>query len=118
MSRRPDARAAVVALAAAAPVFAALGDPTRLRLLARLGEGGAQSIARLTEGTDVTRQAVTKHLRVLEECRLARSSRHGREQVWTLDPAPLDAARRSLERVSQRWDERLARLKILVEGDA
>ena len=114
MSKRRDARAAV-ALAATAPVFAALGDPTRLRLLARLGEGGAQSIARLTAGADVTRQAVTKHLRVLEQCRLARSTRHGREQVWTLDPAPLDAARRSLELVSQRWDERLARVKELVE---
>jgi DNA-binding transcriptional ArsR family regulator len=117
MSRRRDARAAVVALAAAAPVFAALGEPTRLRLLARLGEGGAQSIARLTEGTAITRQAVTKHLRVLEESGLARSARDGREQIWTLDPAPLDAARRSLEQVSQRWDERLARLKVLVEED-
>ena len=115
MSRRPDARAAVVALAATAPVFAARGDATRLRLLARLGEGGAQSIARLTEGTDITRQAVTKHLRVLEQCRLAHATREGREQVWTLDPAPLDSARRSLEIASQRWDERLARLKALVE---
>ena len=115
MSRRRDARAAVVALAAAAPVFAALADPTRLRLLARLGEGGAQSIARLTEGGDVTRQAVTKHLRVLEETGLARVTREGREQVWTLDPTPLDAARRSLALVSQRWDERLARLKAFVE---
>jgi DNA-binding transcriptional ArsR family regulator len=115
--RRPDPRAAVVALAATAPVFAALGDPTRLRLIARLGEGGAQSIVRLTEGSDVTRQAVTKHLRVLEQAGLARATRAGREQVWTLDAAPLDAARRSLELVSQRWDERLARLKALVEEE-
>lgn len=113
--RRPDARAAVVALAAAAPVFAALSDPTRLRLLARLGDGGTQSIARLTERSEVTRQAVTKHLRVLQEAGLAHATRSGREQVWTLDAAPLDAARRSLELVSQRWDERLARLKALVE---
>lgn len=112
--RRPEARAAVVALAASAPVFAALGDPTRLRLVARLGEGAA-SIARLTEGTSITRQAVTKHLRVLQASGLAHATPSGREQVWSLDAGPLDAARRSLELASQRWDERLARLKALVE---
>jgi DNA-binding transcriptional ArsR family regulator len=96
-------------------VFAALGDQTRLRLVGRLGAEGPLSIARLTDGTHVTRQAVTKHLRVLEGAGLARGIRQGREQLWQLDPRPLEEARRSLELVSKRWDEALARLKALVE---
>ena len=115
MSRRRDARAAVVALAAAAPVFAALADPTRLRLLARLGEGGAQSIARLTEGGDVTRQAVTKHLHVLADAGLVRDLKVGRERRWEFEPAHLEEARRSLEAIARQWDQALARLKLAVE---
>ena len=115
MSRRRDARAAVVALAAAAPVFAALADPTRLRLLARLGEGGAQSIARLTEGGDVTRQAVTKHLRVLTDARIVRSVKSGRENLFELDPAPLRQVRDYAEVVSAQWDSAIGRLKAYVE---
>lgn len=111
-ARRAEALATPVV---AAPVFAALGDPTRLRLLARLGAEGPLSITRLTAGTEVSRQAVTKHLRVLEEAELARGVRHGREQLWELRPEPLAAARRSLEILSQRWDEALARLKAAVE---
>jgi DNA-binding transcriptional ArsR family regulator len=98
-------------------VFAALGDQTRLRLVGRLGAEGPLSIARLTDGTHVTRQAVTKHLRVLEGAGLARGIRQGREQLWQLDPRPLEEARRSLELVSKRWDEALARLKALVEDE-
>ncbi len=100
-----------------APVFAALGDQTRLRLVARLGSEGPLSIARLTESTDVTRQAVAKHLRVLADAGLARSVRRGRERLWQLDAARLDDARRALERMAERWDEALVRLKAAVEED-
>lgn len=112
-----SSRAEATALALSAPVFAALGDQTRLRLVARLGREGPLSIARLTDGADVTRQAVSKHLRVLADAGLARGVRQGREQVWQLEPAPLDEARRSLERIAQRWDEALLRLRAMVEGD-
>lgn len=98
-------------------MFAALGDQTRLGLVARLVQEGPLSISRLTDGTDVTRQAVTKHLRVLAEAGLARGERQGRERVWQLERAPLDQARRSLERISQRWDEALRRLKVAVEEE-
>jgi DNA-binding transcriptional ArsR family regulator len=96
-------------------VFAALGDPTRLHLVARLCREGPLSISRLSDGAGVTRQAVTKHLRVLADAGLARGLRRGREQLWQLEAAPLDAARRSLERISQRWDEVLGRLKAALE---
>ncbi len=101
-----------------APVFAALGDQTRLRLVARLGSDGPLSIARLTDGTDVTRQAVAKHLRVLAEAGLARSVRQGRERLWQLDRSRLEEARRSLERIAERWDEALDRLKAAVEEES
>ena len=114
-SRSPRAHAG--AFVRSAPVFAALGDPTRLRLVARLGSEGPLSIARLTDGTDVTRQAVSKHLRVLADAGLARSARKGREQVWRLEAARLDEARRSLEQVSRRWDEALLRLKAALEDE-
>jgi len=100
----------------AAPVFAALGDETRLRLVARLCRGGPMSIARLTAGTDVTRQAVTKHLRALEDAGLVRSDRAGRERVWELRKQRLAEAGRYLERVSDQWDEALERLRAMVEG--
>jgi len=112
-----SSRAEAAALDQAAPVFAALGDQTRLRLVARLGREGPLSIARLTEGADVTRQAVSKHLRVLADAGLARGVRHGREQVWQLKREHLDEARRSLDLIAQRWDEALARLKGFVEED-
>lgn len=102
---------------AAAPVFAALGDRTRLRLVARLGSEGPLSIARLTAGSAVSRQAVTKHLRVLAGAGLARGVRRGREQHWELRPGPLAEARRSLELIASRWDEALARLKAAVEEE-
>jgi DNA-binding transcriptional ArsR family regulator len=115
LTRRGRARASAAALAGAAPVFAALGDRTRLRLVARLGSEGPLSIARLTAGTDVTRQAVTKHLRVLAGVGLARSAPKGRERLWQLRPEPLDEVQRSLALISRRWDESLARLKAAVE---
>lgn len=97
-------------------MFAALGDRTRLRLVARLSAEGPLSITRLTAGTQVTRQAVTKHLRVLAGAGLARSVAQGRERLWQLRPEPLDEVRRSLDLISSRWDESLARLKAAVEG--
>jgi DNA-binding transcriptional ArsR family regulator len=98
-----------------APVFAALGDETRLHLVARLCAKGPQSIASLTDGTEVSRQAVTKHLRVLEEAGLACATRQGRESLWELAPEPLDGARKFLELVSERWDSAIERLKAHVE---
>jgi DNA-binding transcriptional ArsR family regulator len=114
-ARRAEARDRAVRVQASAPVFAALGDETRLRLVARLGTEGPLSIARLTTGTDVSRQAVTKHLHVLADAGLARGTRRGRERRWQLAPEPLEEARRCLDLISQQWDEALARLKAAVE---
>jgi len=104
------------ALQKSAPIFAALGDETRLRLIAVLCAGGALSIAQLTAGTDITRQGVTKHLQVLAEAGLVRDVKVGRERLWEFEPTRLEEARRSLESISQQWDQALARLKLLVEG--
>jgi DNA-binding transcriptional ArsR family regulator len=98
-----------------APIFFALGDETRLGLVSRLSAGGAQSIARLTEGTDVTRQAVTKHLRILSDVGLVRGVRHGRESLWELQPRKLDEARRYLDQISAQWDSAIERLRMFVE---
>lgn len=102
-------------LDAAAPVFAALGDTTRLALLDRLSTAGPLSITRLTAGSHKTRQAITKHLHVLAEAGLVRDARRGREHRWELDLERLDEARRSLDQISRQWDEALARLKSFVE---
>ena len=98
-----------------APVFAALGDQTRLALLARLCDGAPRSIAQLSAGTEITRQAITKHLRVLEGVGIVRSERQGRESRFTLEPAPLEEARNYLELVSTQWDQALGRLKAFVD---
>ena len=106
---------AAAALRTRASVFAALGDETRLGLLAKLTNGEPLSIARLTEGTRLTRQAVTKHLRVLEEVGVVFSVKAGRESRFALDPRPIVGAQEYLEHVSRQWDTALARLKALVE---
>jgi DNA-binding transcriptional ArsR family regulator len=103
------------ALRASAPVFAALGDETRLRLVFRLCSGGPASIARLTSGSSITRQAITKHLQVLAGAGLVRSRRRGRERLWELRPQELEQARQSLESISRQWAEALGRLKSFVE---
>jgi DNA-binding transcriptional ArsR family regulator len=103
------------ALRTRASVFAALGDETRLGLLAKLTNGEPLSIARLTEGTKLTRQAVTKHLRVLEDVGVVHSLKAGRESRFSLDPKPIVSAQAYLEHVSRQWDTALARLKALVE---
>jgi DNA-binding transcriptional ArsR family regulator len=96
-------------------VFAALGDATRLRLVFRLCDAGPLSITRLTEGSDITRQAITKHLLVMEEAGLVHSHRHGRESVWELDRRRLEEARRHLDTISKQWDAALSRLRRFVE---
>jgi DNA-binding transcriptional ArsR family regulator len=100
---------------ASATLFAALGDETRLRIVLRLALGEPVSITELAAGGEITRQAVTKHLHVLESARLARGTRLGREQRWSLDRKQVEQARAFLERISQRWDDALARLKTMVE---
>lgn len=99
-----------------APIFAALGDETRLALVAKLSEGDRCSIAQLTEGSDLTRQAVTKHLRVLEAVKIVHCVRIGRESLFELDPAPLRLASDYVQDASRQWDQALARLKAFVEG--
>jgi DNA-binding transcriptional ArsR family regulator len=101
--------------AGSAPLFAALGDETRLRLVARLCDGGPMSIARLTEGFPITRQAITKHLRMMEDAGLVNSAQSGRESVWQLEPRRLDDARRYLNEISTEWDHALVRLRRFVE---
>ncbi len=96
-------------------MFAALGDATRLSLVDRLSDGQQRSISELSEGSKLTRQAVTKHLRVLEDVGVVRSLRLGRESRFAFVPRPVDQMRDYLERVSQEWDKSLARLKAFVE---
>jgi DNA-binding transcriptional ArsR family regulator len=98
-----------------APLFAALGDRTRLRIVARLCGGGPMSITRLTSGSRVTRQAISKHLRVLQAAGVVRSKRRGRESLWQLERQSLQEARRYLDVISGQWDEALARLREFVE---
>ena len=98
-----------------APVFAALGDETRLSLVGRLSSGPPQSISRLARGSRLTRQAITKHLRVLERAGVVHSVRVGREQQFAFRPAPLKDAQDYLARVSDQWDRVLLRLKAFVE---
>jgi len=100
----------------AAPLFAALGDENRLRLVSRLSAGGPLSITRLASGSRVTRQGITKHLQVMEEAGLVHSMRRGRERIWELDRRRLAEARRHLKQISKQWDEALERLRALVEG--
>jgi DNA-binding transcriptional ArsR family regulator len=96
-------------------VFAALGDETRLQVVSRLCAEGPLSIVRLSSGSGVSRQAVTKHLRVLEDAGLVQSSKEGRENVWTLQPRGLSEARRMLDSISLEWDGTLERLRVFVE---
>ncbi|MGO1070005.1 ArsR/SmtB family transcription factor [Lysobacter sp. CA199] len=103
------------ALRKSARLFGALGDETRLRLVIALCAGGALSIAQLTAGTQISRQAVTKHLQVLAEAGLVRDLKIGRERLWEFEPSQLDQARQSLERIALHWDQALLRLKAFVE---
>ena len=100
-----------------APLFAALGDPTRLRLVSRLCANGPLSITRLSEGAGVTRQAITKHLHALSDAGLVRDSRRGRHRIWELEPRRLELARRYLDQIADQWDVALNRLKDVVERE-
>ena len=98
------------------PVFAALADPTRLRLLTDLGDHGPRSLVKLAATTSLTRQAVTKHLRTLENAGVVRSERVGRQQIWRLDAGRLGEAGAALDLASRRWDAALERLRAQVES--
>ena len=100
---------------ARAPVFAALGDETRLSLVARLCGGQPYSISQLTQGSKLTRQAITKHLRVLESVGIVHSVRTGRESLFEFDPQPIEGIKEYLDFVSEQWDQALSRLKSFVE---
>lgn len=99
-----------------ARVFAALGDDTRLVLVRRLSTGQPHSISQLTEGSKLTRQAITKHLRVLEGAGIVRGIRAGRESLFEFNPAPIESLSDYLEAVSAQWDQALNRLKSFVEN--
>ena len=99
-----------------APVFAALGDETRLSLVAKLCGGQPHSISQLTEGSKLTRQAITKHLRVLESAGMVHSVRTGRESRFQFDPEPMEGIKEYLDFVSEQWDQALSRLKSFVEN--
>ncbi|MGB2592323.1 MAG: metalloregulator ArsR/SmtB family transcription factor [Candidatus Acidiferrum sp.] len=98
-----------------APVFAALGDETRLSLVSKLSSGRPYSISELTRGSRLTRQAITKHLRVLEYAGIVRGVRHGRESIFSFKPEPVEEMKQYLDFVSRQWDDALARLKSFVE---
>src|ERR1700692_3150661 len=98
----------------AAPIFAALGDETRLKLISRLCNDGPMSITRLTRGMNVTRQAITKHLQVMREVGRVRNTRRGRERIWQLEQRRLKEARHCLELISKQWDDALGRLQKFV----
>ena len=100
---------------AQAPVFAALGDENRLTLVEKLAGGNSYSISQLSSGSRITRQAITKHLRVLEKAGVVRSVHRGRESLFQLDPEPIVELSRYLELVSKQWDQALNRLKAFVE---
>ncbi|WP_428307812.1 ArsR/SmtB family transcription factor [Lacipirellula sp.] len=108
-------QAATVRLLKTAALFAALGDGTRLEIVVRLADGSQQSITQLTETATVTRQAITKHLKVLEGAGIVRSERSGRETLYALQPRSLEEAQRALAAVSAQWDAALTRLKDFVE---
>lgn len=114
MSRRSPSSVATKQRARA-PIFAALGDQTRLSLVRRLSVGQRYSITQLTEGSRLSRQAVTKHLRVLESVGIVHGVRAGRESLFEFDPAPIEEIRKYLDLVSEQWDRALARLRSLVE---
>jgi DNA-binding transcriptional ArsR family regulator len=98
-----------------APLLAALGDESRLQIVKKLCERGPLSIAKLTQGSDISRQGVTKHLHALHSAGLVRSERRGRERIWKLEPRRIDEVMRYLARISRQWDDALARLRAAVE---
>jgi DNA-binding transcriptional ArsR family regulator len=102
---------------AKAPLFDALGDPNRLRIVTRLCDGGPSSTSQVTQVVAVSRQAATKHLLLLEAVGLVSSQRHGRERIWRIEPEPLADASQYLTALSQRWDRAIERLRVFVEHE-
>jgi DNA-binding transcriptional ArsR family regulator len=117
-SREAGLRALVRSSDALAGIFAALGDPTRLKLVAVLCAGGAFSIAQLTANTEISRQGVTKHLQVLAEAGVVRDVKLGRERLWQLDPSQIEEAKRTLELIGRQWEIALDKLKLFVESSS
>ncbi|NYF79546.1 ArsR/SmtB family transcription factor [Granulicella arctica] len=115
MSPKTNSRRTIAKVRPHAPVFAALGDETRLSLLVKLSDGQPHSISQLTGGSNLTRQAITKHLRVLESVGIVRCGRSGRESLFELDPEPIESIKQYLNQVSQQWDQALSRLKSFIE---
>jgi DNA-binding transcriptional ArsR family regulator len=107
MSRRPEQ--------AVVDVFSALGDETRLRVVRKLAAGTALSATALSDGAAVTRQAISKHLQVLEGAGLVTHEKQGREVLYALEGRRLDEARAFLDGVSAGWDRAITRLRALVE---
>ena len=110
-ANRSSVPSSALKLSEAAPLFAALGDETRLKLVSRLCHEGPLSIVRLSEGSDVTRQAITKHLRALADAGLVHDTRQGRERIWELRPKRLEKARQHLAQISEQWDAAVTRLQ-------
>ena len=106
---------ATLAAAPVCPLFSALGDHNRLRIVVRLCNGGPSSTSQVTQAVSVTRQAATKHLELLQAAGLVSSSRRGRERIWTLQTQPLAQASDFLEQLSRRWDAAIDRLRAYVE---
>jgi DNA-binding transcriptional ArsR family regulator len=104
------------AVAERAPIFDALGDPNRLRIIIRLCDGGPCSTTEVTQVVSVSRQATTKHLLMLEAVGLVSSERRGRERIWQVKPRPLNEASEYLTALSRRWDDAITRLRAFVEN--
>lgn len=115
LPRNAGLPAIVQSSTAIASVFAALGDPTRLKLVAVLCAGGAFSIAQLTESTEISRQGVTKHLQVLADAGVVRDAKLGRERLWQLEPRQIDDAKRTLEVIGREWEVALGKIKAFAE---
>jgi DNA-binding transcriptional ArsR family regulator len=104
-------------LSETAPVFAALGDGKRLALVARLCAEGPLSITQLSDGADVTRQAITKHLQTLADAGVVQGRREGRERIWEIETKRLEKAKRCLDQISAQWDAAIMRLQAFVESE-
>jgi DNA-binding transcriptional ArsR family regulator len=113
----PRRSAAAATFSEAAPVFAALGEATRLTLVAKLCAEGPMSIAELSDGSGVTRQAITKHLETLAGAGLVHGTKSGRQRIWELETKRLEKARRCLDLISDQWDDAIARLRAFVEEE-
>jgi len=111
------ARSSPLKLSEAAPLFAALGDETRLNLVSRLCNEGPLSIVRLSENSSITRQAITKHLRALADAGLVHDTQKGRERIWELRPQRIEKAREHLARIAQEWDAALGRLQTFLRDN-